>query len=119
MNESWKLAARGLIAAMLAWAAAALAQPLQVSPSPGGLVTQLLRPLPATQRGQSATLLPDGRWLLIGGQGTAGMPTPLAFMVDPRAGQTHQLASYLHHARTGHSATLLPDGKVFVLGGAL
>lgn len=51
-------------------------------------------------RGQSATLLPDGGWLTIGGEG----------IVDPPG-------LGLATARAWHSATVLPDGTVLVVGG--
>jgi RHS repeat-associated protein len=82
-------------------------------------LAQILQPLQAMQPGQSATLLPDGRWLLIGGQDAGGLPTASMFVVDGRNGQRQSLASHLNQARTGHSATLLPDGRILVLGGAL
>jgi hypothetical protein len=69
-------------------------------------------PLP----GQSATLLPDGRWLLLGGEGPRGA-VETAEVWDPRTGQTTPLAQDLHHRRAWHSATVMPDGSVLVLGG--
>lgn len=69
--------------------------------------------------GQSATLLPDGRWLLLGGatSGKAAVPVPL----EDQSGAVPKvqiLQVALLHARSGHSATVLPDGSVLVLGGA-
>jgi RHS repeat-associated protein len=50
---------------------------------------------PGVSTGESATLLPDGRWLRLGGTGAQGLPI----------------------ARAWHTATLLPSGEVLVLGG--
>src|SRR5215213_9945189 len=66
--------------------------------------------------GESRTLLPGGRTLVVGGQGADG-PLETATIIDPRTGETIQLAGGLIHARAWHTATLLPDGKVLVLGG--
>jgi hypothetical protein len=70
---------------------------------------------------QTATTLPDGRILLVGGRATAGGP-PLdsAFIarLDPLDGtvdvvQTDRLAM----PRAGHQATELCDGTILVAGG--
>lgn len=66
--------------------------------------------------GQSATLLPDGRTLLIGGEGTNG-PLATVLIRDPRTQEVSPFAGGLNQARAWHSATMLPDGKVLVLGG--
>src|SRR4051794_22487349 len=66
--------------------------------------------------GQSATQLPDGRWLLIGGQGPNGMLATGA-IVDPATGSTTPLNGVLAVARAGHTATVLPDGSVLIAGG--
>src|SRR5262249_31218146 len=66
--------------------------------------------------GQSATLLPDGRWLLLGGRGPAG-PVAAGALRGPRTGATTVLPAQLGPARAGHTATLLPDGTVLILGG--
>ena len=76
----------------------------------------LARPQPALVAGQSATLLPDGRWLVLGGEGQGQVPVATARIVDSCAGQTTTLQHMLH-ARSWHSATLLPDGNVLILGG--
>jgi RHS repeat-associated protein len=65
--------------------------------------------------GQTATLLPDGSTLLLGGRGTAGALSAAA--VEPAGGTETPLPSGLGHARYGHTATVLPNGTVLVLGG--
>ncbi len=70
---------------------------------------------------QTATTLPDGRILLVGGRPSAtGEPLDSAFIarLDPLDGtvdvvQTDRLAI----ARAGHQATVLCDGSVLVAGG--
>ena len=66
--------------------------------------------------GQSATLLPDGRWLMLGGLGANG-PMGKATIWDPRDGSTVELSARLARPRAWHTATLLADGTVLVLGG--
>ncbi len=65
--------------------------------------------------GQSTTLLPDGRVLVLGGQGAQG-PTGAVALFDPRTGATTALPP-LQQARAWHTATVLPDGTVLVFGG--
>jgi RHS repeat-associated protein len=71
---------------------------------------------PALAAGQSATLLPDGRWLLVGGEGKEG-PLATASLAEPQSGTRTTLAKTLEVARAGHTATLLPDGRVLIFGG--
>ena len=68
--------------------------------------------------GETTTLLPDGRWLMIGGKGaaTAG-PLPNAVIWDQRTNVTTPLPNSLQHPRAWHTATVLPDGNVLILGG--
>jgi RHS repeat-associated protein len=66
--------------------------------------------------GQTATLLPNGRFLLIGGEGADG-PLSFAELRDLTTGQSRPLKGRLLHARAWHTATLTPDGRVLVLGG--
>jgi RHS repeat-associated protein len=83
------------------------------------LLSLVVLPSPARAQnrpGQSATLLPDGRWLLLGGQGLGG-PVATALLQDPQTGVTTTLPNSLGQPRAGHSATLLPDGTVLILGG--
>jgi RHS repeat-associated protein len=74
------------------------------------------RPRPITEEGQSSTLLPNGSWLLLGGQGANG-PKNTAVVRDSFTGQTQELREKLHTPRAYHSATMLPDGRVLIFGG--
>ncbi len=66
--------------------------------------------------GASATLLPDGQWLVLGGEDTTG-PVATVRVYDPERKKFRALDTSLLHARAYHTATLLPDGQVLVLGG--
>jgi RHS repeat-associated protein len=72
---------------------------------------------PNVAPGQSATLLPSGQFLLLGGRGTNNQPLNEAWLFDPHTNQRQRLATQLRDARADHSATVLPDGRVLVLGG--
>ncbi len=65
--------------------------------------------------GQSATLLSDGRWLLIGGEGPEVLNT--IALHDPTTNTTTILETVLNFPRTWHSATVLPNGTVLIWGG--
>ncbi|MFZ2446102.1 MAG: kelch repeat-containing protein [Syntrophobacteraceae bacterium] len=65
----------------------------------------------------SATLLPNGKVLVVGGQGQAAWSALAACeLYDPSTGQWDSTAD-LAGARYHHTATLLPNGKVLVAGG--
>jgi hypothetical protein len=64
----------------------------------------------------TATLLPDGRVLVVGGGNGTG-PTASEELWDP-ATATFSRAGSLAGARMMHTATLLPDGRVLVVGGS-
>src|SRR6476661_3307415 len=70
------------------------------------------RALAAAVPGQSATQLPDGRWLLLGGEGSAA--STLAIVGERR--ETLAVKT-LAVPRSHHTATVLPDGRVLILGG--
>lgn len=65
-----------------------------------------------TRTSHTATLLPDGRVLVVGGNDSA----TTAELYDPALNQWAP-AGNLSTLRSGHSATLLPNGQVLVLGG--
>ena len=63
----------------------------------------------------SLTLLPDGRWLRLGGIDARGV-TAAATIIATDGTQT--VAPWqLQQPRAGHTATVLPDGHVLVVGG--
>jgi len=64
---------------------------------------------------QTATLLPDGRVLVVGGFNSTGLLAS-AEIYDPRSG-LWAATGHLHMARAYHTATLLSDGSVLVVGG--
>lgn len=67
--------------------------------------------------GHTATLLADGRVLVVGGRGAdATVELHSAELYDPRASRWSR-AGALAAGRAGHTATLLPDGRVLVTGG--
>jgi hypothetical protein len=67
------------------------------------------------RRGHSATLLEDGKVLIVGGDNQNGAVSQ-AEVFDP-ASQTSALAATSITPRTDHSATRLSNGRVLVIGG--
>src|SRR5262249_14370205 len=72
--------------------------------------------LNVARRNHTATALPDGRVIIIGGDNLDGAVRE-AEILDPSS-RTVALVGALQTARTQHAATLLPDGRVLVTGGA-
>jgi len=77
--------------------------------------------LNAARFGHTATLLPDGRVLVVGGyancvDGVGCQSLNSAELYDPAIG-TWSVTGNLNTARAGHTATLLPDGRVLIVGG--
>jgi hypothetical protein len=71
--------------------------------------------LKIARRGHTATLLQDGRVLIVGGDNQNGMVSQ-AEIFDP-VSLTSTLAPAAASPRTDHTATLLPDGRVLISGG--
>ena len=72
-------------------------------------------PLLEARAGATATVLPDGRVLLVAGWGVDG-PLASAELWDP-ATEAFSPAGSMSVPRGRHTATLLPDGRVLVVGG--
>jgi hypothetical protein len=75
-------------------------------------------PMP-TERvaGQTATLLPGGKLLVVGGVKSAGAGTAAADLFDP-VGAAWTTVAPMNVMRSSHAATLLADGRVLVTGGS-
>lgn len=65
----------------------------------------------------TATLLPNGKVLVVGGEQGQEVYLSSAELFDPATGAWTKTGS-LNTARSGHTATLLANGKVLVAGGA-
>lgn len=66
--------------------------------------------------GHTATVLPNGKVLVVGGTGADGKTVASAELFDPLDG-TWTATAGLQQARAFHTATLLMDGRVLVAGG--
>jgi V8-like Glu-specific endopeptidase len=75
-------------------------------------------PLSTTRHQHSATLLPDGRVLVIGGYNPSQGWLSSAEIYDPATGQWNITQPIFAHGVT-HTATLLQDGRVLVMAGAI
>ena len=67
--------------------------------------------------GHTATLLLNGRVLVVGGINASGFPVATAEVYNPASG-TWSSTGPMTSPRGAHTATLLPNGKVLVAGGA-
>jgi hypothetical protein len=67
--------------------------------------------LAVVRSGHTATLLADGKVLIVGGSGDTS-----AEIFDPASGMSVATGN-TNYARTGHTATTLSDGRVLIAGG--
>ena len=88
-----------------------------------GVFTPVAAPLPGPVSHHTATLLPNGRVLVVGGlSGDAAAPQPstLAFTLDPVTGNAEQVnfgSAAPFQPRYMHKALALPGGDVLITGG--
>lgn len=75
-------------------------------------------PMTERRRDHTATLLRDGKVLVVGGKNTGNLAYTSAESYDPDTGRWTVLNGRLNTARGYHTATLLRNGKVLVVGGA-
>ncbi len=68
------------------------------------------------RRGHTATLLQDGRVLVVGNGGESSVSSKIADVYDPTTGQFTRTGS-MKVGRWLQTATLLRDGRVLILGG--
>jgi hypothetical protein len=76
----------------------------------------MLPRLGTPRHSHTATLLPDGKVLLVGGYAAGNVPTSDAELFDP-ATNTFIHTGSLGAARAGHIAVALRDGSVLIAGG--
>ena len=109
------LPARSILARRVAVPLLFLGAGLMLAQSCAGGVFSNTGSLTTARYGHTATLLLDGRVLVVGGfDGT--IPLASAELYDPVSG-TWSATANLTTGRNGHTATLLPNGKVLVAGG--
>jgi hypothetical protein len=77
-------------------------------------ISRELGSLAERRAGHTATLLGDGRVLIVGGYNGEYLRSVEVF--DPSL-RRFRVAGSLVQARSGHTATLLPDGRVLLVGG--
>ncbi len=65
----------------------------------------------------TATLLDDGRVMVVGGYGGEGAPPTASIEVFDPTTEAFTASGSLRTARADHTASLLPDGRVVVAGG--
>jgi hypothetical protein len=79
-----------------------------ITPTKGNMVD--------TRSSHTATLLDDGRVLVVGGVDSSGNSLLTAELFDPTT-ETFATTGMMEAARARHTATLLKSGKVLVTGG--
>jgi hypothetical protein len=82
----------------------------------GENTTTARKPMAVARAYHTASLLKDGRVMVIGGTESGGKPLASVEIYDPRQDAWSD-GPDLHVARTGHTASVLPDGSVLVVGG--
>src|SRR5260370_840437 len=94
------------------------AQPLVATASPSGTFAATTPVMNAARENATATLLPDGKVLIAGGFGDAGVLSSTE-LYDPATNTfaPSNATPEMNSARVADTATLLPGGKVLIAGG--
>lgn len=71
----------------------------------------------APRAGHTATKLPDGKVLIVGGRQKENIVVSSAEIFDP-ATKTFTPTGSMNFARFGHTATLLPNNRILIAGGS-
>ena len=75
--------------------------------------------LPEPRGGHTATMIGNGKLLVIGGSSSINSgASNRAFILSPSTSSFSSLAARMNAPRTGHTATRLPDGRVLLMGGS-
>jgi hypothetical protein len=106
-RRSWATTAFCATLVVFAWGGATRFSTAQQIQSTG--------PMAVPRQGHTATVLNDGRVLILGGRDTNGV-TASAEIFNPTNG-AFTPAGTMTAARLEHAATLLPDGRVLITGG--
>src|SRR5687767_9252182 len=95
-----------------------LAQPLKIVAGPAAHANLLQgsATLNSARRGHTATLLPDGRFLIAGGE-NAGGGNLSEVEIFESANNTFAIVGHLALGRSNHAAVQLTDGRVLISGG--
>lgn len=100
----------------LGWLAVLVTVCRPASPTGGGEVSAQVATLHAARAAHTATTLPSGQVLVVGGMADGGGSLASVELFDPADNSVQELGS-LAERRAGHTATLIGDGRVLVAGG--
>ncbi|HEY7472978.1 MAG TPA: kelch repeat-containing protein [Gemmatimonadota bacterium] len=90
-------------------------QPAAPTAGPGGARAQVAT-LHVARAAHTATLLPSGQVLIVGGMEGGGGSLASVELFDPSDNSVQEFGN-LSEPRVGHTATLLADGRVLITGG--
>lgn len=103
----WRLGVLAILAAQV--------RPGCAPTEPAGAIERVAT-LRTARAAHTATALPSGQVLVVGGMGTSGGSLASVELFDPSDDSIQDLGS-IDERRAGHSATLLGDGRVLIAGG--